>query len=106
MEPPETLHFGVLKNAQGPCVVLRGLGVNNYAAGFQLPITPAPTAQIAMRAGATGVVNVAQSVISLKNGLSDPSHNALSPEGTFTSAEYAVQMVRAAGLQTFAPEPS
>jgi hypothetical protein len=106
MEPPETLHFGVLKNNQGPCVVLRGLGFNNFTAGFQLPFTPAPTAQVAMRAGAAGVMNVAQSVQNLKAGLTDSAHNALSPDGTFTSAEFAVQMVRAAGLQTFAPEQS
>jgi hypothetical protein len=109
MEPPETLHFGVLNQnkASDPdkayYVVLRGLGANNLAAGVQLPGATARTASVALRpGGAAGVIDVARTAQSLKQGLSD--NHALSPEGTFTSAEFAVEMVRAAGLQSFEQE--
>ncbi|HEX6099227.1 MAG TPA: hypothetical protein VF432_23135 [Thermoanaerobaculia bacterium] len=102
MEPPEALHFGVLKatSGSGYDVVLRGLGYGGYEAGIQLTGSPAPSAAIPV--GANGVVNVQQAATNLKAALA--AKNALSPQGTFTSSEFGVQMVLAAGLQNFKPQ--
>jgi hypothetical protein len=104
LEPPEALHFGVLEQTQGAGydVVLRGLGYGGYPAGIQLTGNPAPTAAIPT-VGTTRVVDVKQAAANLKSALA--AKGALSPENTFTSAEFAIQMVLAAGLQNFKPQP-
>jgi hypothetical protein len=102
MEPPETLHFGVLHGQGGYYVVLRGLGAGGHEAGFQFTSTPVPTASIPTAAGSfAGVLDVNGAAANLKNALQ--AQGALSTRGTFTSCELAIQMVRAAGLQSFEP---
>jgi hypothetical protein len=103
MEPPETLHFGVLHDSSGYNVVLRGLGPGGHAAGIQF--RPAVTAPIPTVPGTfSGVIDVNGAATSLKNALQQ--QGALSSQGTFTSCEFAIQMVRAAGLQSFQPSAS
>jgi hypothetical protein len=100
LQPPEGLHFGV-RPGQAPYPpyysFLRGLGYGGHAAGLQIP---GVTAAVTMRAGAkAGVLDVAASAASVKAALQ--GQGALDPSGTFTAAEFAVQMVRAAGMQSF-----
>ncbi len=104
-EPPETLHFGIGSDDSGPVALLRGLGFGGFDPGIQLPVDPNtnkhPSAPVSMRSGAAsaGVMRASQTATNLKNALQ--AQKALSPDGTFTSAEFAIQMVFAAGLQTF-----
>jgi hypothetical protein len=101
MEPPETLHFGVLHDSGGYNVVLRGLGYGGHDPGvqFQPPVTaPVPSVSGAY----SGVLDITQAATNLKNALA--AQNALSPQNTFTSCEFDIQMVRAAGLQSFEPK--
>jgi hypothetical protein len=101
MEPPETLHFGVLHETGGYDVVLRGLGYGGHDPGMQFE--PAVTASVPVVAGTySGVLDINGAATNLKNALA--AQNALSPQGTFTSCEFAIQMVRAAGLQSFEPK--
>lgn len=101
MEPPETLHFGVLHQDSGYNVVLRGLGYGGHDPGVQFQ--PAVTASVPLAGGASpGVIDVSGAATNLKNALA--AQNALAPQGTFTSCEFAIQMVRAAGLQSFEPK--
>jgi len=101
MEPPETLHFGVLHDSGGYNVALRGLGFGGFDPGVQ--IQPAVTALVPPVTGAfSGVLDINGAATNLKNALQAKS--ALSPQGTFTSCELAIQMVRAAGLQSFEPK--
>jgi hypothetical protein len=100
MEPPETLHFGVLQASGVYNVALRGLG---YGVDPGVQIKPAVTATIPTVTGSyTGVLDINGAATNLKNALA--AQGQLSPAGTFTSCEFAIQMVRAAGLQSFEPK--
>lgn len=105
LQPPESLHFGIRPNNQGYYSFLRGLGYGAHEPGIQIDSVEAP---VAMREDTAhpGVVNVSQTAANLKAAMI--AQNALDPKETFTSAEFAVQMVRSAGLQSFnwgAPTP-
>lgn len=99
LEPPEGLHFGVIPSDGNSTVYLRGLGYGGYSAGLQiLPSAPAP---IALSGRAAGVLDITASVTAIKAGLEALTPAALSPTDPFTSAEFAIQMTRGAGLQIF-----
>jgi len=100
-EPPEGLHFGVIADTASPPnfeVILRGLGYGGFPPGVQFT-DPAISAPIAKREGAEGVLNIRQSAANLQAALAD--QNALPPDGLLSSAGFAIQMVRAAGMQSF-----
>lgn len=103
LQPPESLHFGIRPDADAYFSFLRWLsagdsGTVQHSAGEQIGNAQAP---VAMRSNAKypGVLNITQTAANLKEQLKQQS--ALDPQDTFTSAEFAVQMVRSAGLQTF-----
>ncbi|MDP9840619.1 hypothetical protein J2T09_005407 [Neorhizobium huautlense] len=98
LQPPESLHFGIRPNGATFYSFLRGLGYGGHAPGLQIGSVEAP---VSMRTDARypGVVDITKTAASLKNALK--TQNALDTAETFTSAEFAVQMVRAAGLQSF-----
>ena len=101
LQPPEGLHFGVRPTTQSPTgyiTFLRGLGYGGHDPGIQIV---GPSAPLTMRKGTAkpGVLDVATSAAATKAAL--VALNALDTHGTFTAAEFAVQMVRAAGLQSF-----
>jgi hypothetical protein len=107
LQPPEALRFGVRPNAGTYITFLRGLGYGAYTGpGVQIPDVQAT---LTMRGGTAkpGVLDVAASALTVGEKLK--ALNALDPANTFTAAEFAVQMVRAAGMQPFlwsVPEPS
>ena len=101
MEPPETLHFGVFFQASQGYVFLRYLGYGGSTPGVQVtdPSTIQQDVQFRSSTSYPGVVKTAATAIGLQNAL---IANNLMPSGsTVTSAEYAIQMVQAAGLQSF-----
>jgi hypothetical protein len=106
LEPPETLHFGVRHQNKAYCAYLRGLGFSNppgqHPAGIQFADNS--TAVIPARGNSkyANVLDIAGAASGLKTALSGAS--ALSPNGTFTSVEFAMQMIRPAGLQPFQPK--
>lgn len=99
MEPPETLHFGVFfKESQG-YIYLRYLGLNGSTPGVQVPADIAQNVQFRSSPAYPGVVMTAATAAALQMALIS---NGLMAKGqSVTSAEYAIQMVQAAGLQTF-----
>ncbi len=100
MEPPETLHFGVLQLDGGYNVALRGVGEGGFAAGVQ--IQPPGTVPVPTVSGSYGgVLDISGAAANLKSALQ--AKGAL-PAGAFTSSQFAIEMVRAAGLQSFEPE--
>ncbi|MGE5515808.1 MAG: hypothetical protein ACM31D_08285 [Bacteroidota bacterium] len=101
LQPPEGLHFGVNTTGGNPDVFLRGLGHGNYPAGLQItPVSSQTTAAVTMRAnGGAGVIDVAATVATFTNQLA--ALGAWSAGDPFTSAEFAIQMTRGAGLQIF-----
>jgi hypothetical protein len=107
LQPPEALRFGVRPDAGAFITFLRGLGYGAYPEpGVQIPDVQAT---LTMRGGTAkpGVLDVAASARTVGDKLKELG--ALDPADTFTSAEFAVQMVRAAGMQPFlwsVPEPS
>ncbi|CDG81661.1 hypothetical protein [Janthinobacterium agaricidamnosum] len=111
-EPPEGLHFGVIGGSSGPTpyqVALRGVG-GKYVAGAQINDGQgkAYTAPVTLRGGAAsaGVLNVAQTGRDLIANL-DQLGALQQQDGKplFTASQFAVQMVRGAGLQQFKPIP-
>ncbi len=98
LQPPESLHFGIRPDGKSFYSFLRGLGYGGHEPGIQIGNDKAP---VDMRGNADypGVVDISKTAANLKAALK--KQNALDPEDTFTSAEFAVQMVRAAGLQSF-----
>jgi len=100
LQPPESLHFGVRPTTAFPSgymSFLRGLGYGGYPPGQQIQ---GQQAAVSMRSGAAaGVLDVAAAAASLQTAMK--SLGALDSAGTFTAAEFAVQMVRAAGMQSF-----
>jgi hypothetical protein len=101
MEPPETLHFGVFFNGPQGYAFLRYLGYNGSTPGVQVtqPSTIQQDVQFRSSTSYPGVVMTAATATGLQNAL---IANNLMPSGsTVTSAEYAIQMVQAAGLQAF-----
>ncbi len=100
-EPPEGLHFGVIADALEPPnyeVILRGLGFGGHPPGIQFS-NPVVTAPIAKRAGVAGVLDIATSAATLRAAL-DQQH-ALPPDGVLSAAGFAIQMVRAPGMQSY-----
>ncbi|WP_446744548.1 hypothetical protein [Silvibacterium acidisoli] len=99
MEPPETLHFGVFFNQSQGYVFLRSLGYNGSTPGKQ--VTPNIEQNVAFRSSTAypGVVKTASTAVGLQNALLQ--NGLMAPGSTITAAEYAVQMVQAAGLQSF-----
>lgn len=98
LQPPESLHFGIRPNGGGFYSFLRGLGYGGHDPGIQIGNVET-TVTMRNNASYPGVVDISQTAANLKNALK--SKNALDAAETFTSAEFAVQMVRAAGLQSF-----
>jgi hypothetical protein len=98
MEPPETLHFGVFENGNQPYVILRGLNAGGQNAGMTLPGSPSMNVQLRNNASYPGTVMVAATATQLSTTLK--ADGFLPPSG-ITSAEYAIEMVHSAGLQTF-----
>jgi hypothetical protein len=99
LQPPEALRFGVRPDAGTYITFLRGLGYGAYTdPGVQIPDIQAT---LTMRGGTAkpGVLDVAASARTVGEKLKDLK--ALDPADTFTAAEFAVQMVRAAGMQPF-----
>lgn len=103
LQPPESLHFGIRPDGNDYYSFLRWLSADEtdnkeHAAGEQIGNVEAP---VAMRSSSThpGVLDISQTAANLKAQLKQQS--ALDPQDTFTSAEFAVQMVRSAGLQSF-----
>lgn len=99
MEPPETLHFGVFfENSQG-YVFLRSIGYNGGTPGEQ--VQPDIQQNVQFRSGNAypGVVRTAATASGLQAALI--SNGLMASDQSLTSAEYAIQMVQAAGLQTF-----
>jgi hypothetical protein len=109
-EPPEGLHFGVIGNPSPPPqyqVALRGIG-GKYPAGQQINDSGgnAYTAPISFRgnAAASGVLDIQQIKADLITQLD--TLGALQKNGDvplFTASQFAVQMVKGAGLQQFKP---
>lgn len=109
IEPGEGLHFGVRDDPQtaGRVIVdLRGLGFAQLPAGDQLI---GKTAGTTMRSGQDqppGVLDMASLARDIATNL---PQGALGPGGALTSGGFALELVRAAGLQEFntkAPPPS
>ncbi|MCQ0090817.1 hypothetical protein [Roseovarius sp. M141] len=103
LQPPESLHFGIRPDGSDYYSFLRwlsagGSGNDKHAAGEQIGSVEAP---VAMRSNTAhpGVLDITKTAENLKAALKKQS--ALDPQDTFTSAEFAVQMVRSAGLQSF-----
>lgn len=102
-EPPEGLHFGVRGTATTPTTLLRSL--QPATLGHQ--VTEGGVAvqvDLALRAGSTGVIDVAASAAALRIALE--AHDGRPPNTPLAPAEFAIEMVRAAGLQSFVPNPS
>ena len=94
MQPPETLHFGVAGvGSSAPYTHLRGL-TSGQNAGMPLPNDP--HANVSFRNGQyPGVMKTNATTQNIKTALG----SAL--PGAFTSAEFAIEMVLTAGLQSF-----
>lgn len=99
MEPPETLHFGVFFKNSGGYVFLRSLGYNGSTPGMQ--VQPDIEQNVQFRSGNAypGVIKTAATASGLQGALI--SNGLMASGQSLTSAEYAIQMVQAAGLQTF-----
>jgi hypothetical protein len=97
LEPPEGLHFGVIPSSSQSTVFLRGLGYGGFAPGIQLQ--PTASATLVTRSSAAGMLDIAASVTALQTALQ--AKGAWSSGDPFTSAEFAIQMTRGAGLQIF-----
>jgi hypothetical protein len=101
LQPPEGLHFGVrptTDQSTGYMSFLRGLGYGGYQPGIQIVGAAAPLTTRGGNAKA-GVLDVATSAAAVKTALQNL--HALDANSTFTAAEFAVQMVRPAGRQSF-----
>lgn len=101
LQPPEGLHFGVRRDAAMPSgckTLLRGLGHGGFAAGVQIPGAEVP---VSLRASAKvpGVLRVDATAAAARAKLT--ALGALGAKDAFTAAEFAVEMVRAAGMQPF-----
>lgn len=104
-EPPEGLHFGVIggaSTASGYQVALRSVGVGEFPAGEQINTATSPIF-FRNNPAAPGVIDVTQSKNEMIKNLA--ALNALprndKGEPIFTSSQFAVQMVKGAGLQQF-----
>lgn len=99
LEPPETLHFGVFfENTQG-YVFLRSIGYQGSTPGRQVQPDIQQKVEFRSSSAYPGVVRTAATASGLQQALIG---NGLMASGQrLTSAEYAIQMVQAAGLQTF-----
>ncbi|PLY42112.1 hypothetical protein CSZ94_12085 [Janthinobacterium sp. ROICE36] len=112
-EPPEGLHFGVIGNpAWSPPppttqaqyqVALRGVG-GKFPAGQQINDAHgnAYTSPITFRASVAGVLDIAQIQADLTANLNAQGALNGSPP-LFTASQFAVQMIKGAGLQQFEP---
>ena len=101
-QPQEGLHFGLTRKDNSFIKTLRKLGFHGSAGKGEVSETNVIdlTAKGLMRKGSPqGVINVAGVAAQMKSQLS----NELL-EGKFTSAEFAVEMIEAAGQFTFIPK--
>jgi hypothetical protein len=98
MEPPETLHFGVFENASQPYVILRGLNAGEQSAG--VPLKGDPQFNVLLRSSTSYPWTVMAQATANALTISLKKLGFLPPSG-ITSAEYAIEMVQSAGLQTF-----
>lgn len=102
MEPPETLHFGVfMEKSDQRYVYLRNIGWKGSTPGAQ--VDPKEKQQVVFRASSAypGVVRTAATAAALQEELAG---RFAEKNFKITSAEYAIQMVKAAGLQPFVQE--
>jgi hypothetical protein len=79
-------------------VILRGLNAGGQDAGMTLPGSPQMNLQMRNNSSYPGTVLVAATAQELSSTLQPLGY--LPPSG-ITSAEYAIEMVHSAGLQTF-----
>jgi len=98
MEPPETLHFGVWENGNQPYVYLRGLNYGGQKAGFPIPGNVPANVSLRTSTSYPGTIMTAATATTMSTALGNLKY--LPPSG-ITSAEYAIEMVQSAGLQTF-----
>ena len=98
MEPPETLHFGVNENGDQPYIYLRGLNYGGQNAGITLPNNPQVNVTLRNNTSYPSTVMTAATAAAMSTTLGNLKY--LPPSG-ITSAEYAIEMVQSAGLQTF-----
>jgi hypothetical protein len=98
MEPPETLHFGVWENGNQPYVYLRGLNYGGQKAGFPIPGNVQANVTLRTSTSYPGTIMTEATATTMSTALGNLKY--LPPSG-ITSAEYAIEMVQSAGLQTF-----
>ena len=109
-QPQEGLHFGLtppdLASATSYSKKLRELGYKDLArAGETLPNPPLDLAKLNVLRGARGVIDIAALASTMQGALSTAGELGKDKAGQlkFTSAEFAVQMIEAAGEFTFVP---
>ena len=104
-QPQEGLHFGLTRKNQSYSKTLRDLGYKTKAkAGENLQDKTIDLSRDnLMRDISTGVINIAKLAAEMKKELSNLG--LLNPDkpGNFTSAEFAVEMIEAAGEFTYLP---
>jgi len=97
-QPPEGLHFGVRQvdaSKEVYSVILRQVSGENVGMQF----SPSETADVTFRANSEGVLDIAASTKSIGDKLIK-LHQQL-PNDTLDASAFAIQMVRASGLQQF-----
>jgi hypothetical protein len=104
-QPQEDLHFGLTPKNQSYTKTLRELGYRNPAkAGEGLRDKTIDLSHgNLMRDISRGVINVAKLAAEMKNELSDLGQLNPDKPSNFTSAEFAVEMIEAAGEFTYLP---
>jgi hypothetical protein len=104
-QPQEGLHFGLTRTNQSYTKTLRELGYKNPArAGesLQEKIIDLSRGSL-MRDESRSVLDVAKLAAEIKKELSDSGELNLDKPSNFTSAEFAVEMIEAAGEFTYLP---
>ncbi len=97
-QPQESLHFGLTRDGKTITKTLRNLG-------FKVPADAGNPLNESIDLGAKGLMRAQQGVINIA-GLASETRKLLAGEllnDKFTSAEFAVEMIEAAGQFTFSP---
>lgn len=95
-QPQESLHFGLTRNGSSFSKSLRNLGFRDKKQAGQIFGKPIDVNKLMRDQPQKGVINVAGLAGEMKTQLKDELL-----EGKFTSAEFAVEMIEAAGEFTF-----
>ena len=104
-QPQEGLHFGLTRKGDSFTKTLRNLGYKNLAGAgeiFQGKDIDLAAKKLMRDQVQQGVINVAALAAEMKSQLKDLGELE---EEKFTSAEFAVEMIEAAGEFTFTPAP-